>query len=60
MFGNLTVAFVEFGQAIQQAMLNGESVVDSPTVTDTANHFKKTAAEGASYLACLGMCRSPY
>lgn len=52
MFGNLTIAFVNFGKAIQTALTdptNGPAAIASAAQT-----FRTTAAKDASYLVYIG------
>jgi len=55
MFGNLTLAFVQFGTAVQNAYAPGASPAAMQGLTDAANHFKNTAASDALYLVYIGM-----
>jgi hypothetical protein len=60
MFGNLTVTFVDFGTAAQNAFQHGATPQDLQALNDAANHFKSVAAKDALYLAILGkyICRT--
>lgn len=53
MFGNLALAFVNFGKAIQGA-LQSDNATTSAHLKDAANAFKKTAAQDATYLVYIG------
>ena len=53
MFGNLALAFVNFGKALQQAR-QSNNAGDFQSLTDAANAFRKTAAKDASYLVYIG------
>jgi ATP-binding cassette subfamily B (MDR/TAP) protein 1 len=54
MFGNLTVSFVDFGTAAQNAFQNGASPQDLQALNEAANHFKSVAAKDALYLVFIG------
>ena len=55
MFGNLTLAFVQFGTAVQNAFAAGASPAAMQEFNDAASAFKRAAADDALYLACIGM-----
>ena len=54
MFGNLTVAFVQFGTAAAQAFGSGASPAAFAALEQAASDFKATAAKDALYLVCIG------
>lgn len=54
MFGNLTLAFVQFGTAIQGALAPGAGPAAMQAFNDAADSFKRAAADDALYLACIG------
>ena len=54
MFGNLTLAFVQFGTAIQSAFGPGAGPTAMQAFNDAADSFKRAAADDALYLACIG------
>jgi hypothetical protein len=53
LFGDLTLAFVNFGKALQQAAQNNDATT-AEAVYDAGNAFKSTAAKNAIYLVCIG------
>jgi hypothetical protein len=55
LFGNLVVAFVDFGVAAAQAFQGGASPEASAALAQAADNFRKTAASDALYLTCIGM-----
>jgi ATP-binding cassette subfamily B (MDR/TAP) protein 1 len=60
LFGNLTLAFVNFGKALQQAEQN-DNASSAEAVREAGNLFKKSAAKDAIYLVCIGEnCFHPY
>ena len=54
MFGNLTLAFVQFGTAVQNAFAAGAGPAAMQEFNDAASAFKRAAADDALYLACIG------
>jgi len=54
MFGNLTLAFVSFGTALQNAFAQGATATAMQEFNDAANTFKRAAADDALYLVCIG------
>jgi ATP-binding cassette subfamily B (MDR/TAP) protein 1 len=54
MFGNLTVAFVNFGTVAQNAFQEGATPQALQALNDAANHFKSVASKDALYLVFLG------
>lgn len=54
LFGNLTLAFVNFGKALQQAAAQNNNGSSAEAVRDAANTFKRAAAKDATYLVCIG------
>jgi ATP-binding cassette subfamily B (MDR/TAP) protein 1 len=54
MFGNLTVTFVNFGTAAQNAYQEGATPQAFQALNDAANHFKSVASKDALYLVFLG------
>lgn len=54
MFGNLTVAFVDFGRAAAEAF-QSPSPSTFQQLDEAADHFRDTAARDASYLVYIGM-----
>lgn len=57
MFGNLTLAFVRFGTAIQNAFASGSgpSTAAMQELNAAASEFRDAAAKDALYLVCIGM-----
>lgn len=57
MFGNLTLAFVRFGTAIQNALApgSGSSPAAMQELNAAAGEFRDAAAKDALYLVCIGM-----
>ena len=53
LFGNLTLAFVNFGKALQQAAQNNDAT-GAQAVHDAGVAFQKSAAKDAIYLVCIG------
>jgi hypothetical protein len=53
LFGNLTLEFVNFGKALQQANQN-DNASSAEAVRNAGNLFKKAAAKDATYLVCIG------
>lgn len=56
MFGDLTVAFVNFGKAVQAALANGNTI-NQQALQEAATHFRQSAAKDASYLVYIGTYR---
>lgn len=54
MFGNLTLSFVKFGTAVQNAAQN-PSASSAAALQEAAKGFKNAAAKDATYLVCIGM-----
>jgi ATP-binding cassette, subfamily B (MDR/TAP), member 1 len=54
MFGNLTVAFVDFGTAAQNAFQNGATPQALQALQQAADHFRSVAAKDALYLVFIG------
>ena len=54
MFGNLTLAFVRFGTAVQGAFATGASPAAIQEFNDASDDFKRSAANDALYLVCIG------
>src|ERR1700679_3511865 len=59
MFGNLTLAFVQFGTAVQSAFAPGAGPGAMQALTDAADDFKNAAAQDALYLVFIGMFPLP-
>ncbi|CCA75810.1 probable Leptomycin B resistance protein pmd1 [Serendipita indica DSM 11827] len=55
MFGNLTVAFVDFGTAAANAFQSGASPEAFAALQQAADHFRSVAAKDALYLVCIGI-----
>lgn len=55
MFGNLTLAFVQFGTAVQKAFASGASPAAMQELSIAGDHFKTAASNDALYLVCIGM-----
>lgn len=55
MFGNLTLAFVRFGTAVQSLFAPGAGPAAMQEFNDAADEFKRSAASDALYLVCIGM-----
>ncbi|PVF91824.1 hypothetical protein CPB86DRAFT_846410, partial [Serendipita vermifera] len=55
MFGNLTVAFVDFGTAAQNALRAGATPEQLQALNEAANHFKSIAAKDALYVVYIGI-----
>jgi hypothetical protein len=55
MFGNLTLAFVRFGTAIQNAYASGAGPAAMQELRDASDNFKTSAAQDALYLVYIGM-----
>lgn len=55
MFGNLTLAFVDFGTAVGNAFGGGLPTPEAlQAVAEAADHFRSTAAKDALYLVFIG------
>jgi ATP-binding cassette subfamily B (MDR/TAP) protein 1 len=52
LFGNLTQAFVEFGDIIMRAQ-SGDAAAQAQVPTAAAN-FRSASAQNAGWLACIG------
>jgi ATP-binding cassette, subfamily B (MDR/TAP), member 1 len=55
LFGNLTVAFVNFGTAAAQALQGGNTPQAQAALASAADDFRKIAASDALYLVIIGM-----
>ena len=58
LFGNLTQAFVTFGQAVASAQSGTPGAAE--TVSAAAAGFRTSASKDASYLVYIGLWRSYY
>ncbi len=54
MFGNLTLAFVQFGTAVQSAFADGAGPAAMQEFNDASSAFKRAAADDALYLFRIG------
>jgi hypothetical protein len=54
MFGNLTLAFVRFGTALQSIFAPGAGPEAMQEFNVAADSFKRSAADDALYLVCIG------
>jgi len=54
MFGNLTLAFVRFGTAVQNAFTPGAGPAAMQEFNDASDQFKRAASNDALYLVCIG------
>ena len=59
MFGNLTVAFVDFGTAAANAFRDGASPQAFAALQQAADHFRSVAAKDALYLVFIGSSAVP-
>ncbi|PVF95031.1 putative Leptomycin B resistance protein pmd1 [Serendipita vermifera] len=55
MFGNLTVSFVDFGTAAQNAFQGGATPEELQALAQAADHFKSVASKDALYLVFIGI-----
>jgi ATP-binding cassette, subfamily B (MDR/TAP), member 1 len=53
LFGNLTLAFVNFGKALEQALQNNNAS-SAEAIRDAGDAFKRAAAKDGIYLVCIG------